>query len=182
MARASKYETHIVPNLGMIREMRERGVDLRDIAKSLNVHVSTLLKYAKDNSELNGILKNAKMIQEDQMLRLAEAGILSRLEARWEVVERTREVKQLKDKDGNLIQTFAHIVYEKERLIEPSDTILIFTAKNLNPAKWDATNHDITLARKKKVEVETARLESGDDIGQMIADKLNSYSGERNEE
>ena len=57
MGRPSKYETHIKPHLQDIRAAYARGVDEKEIAKSLGVSVSAWCDYKNKYSEFAEVLK-----------------------------------------------------------------------------------------------------------------------------
>ncbi|MCQ2740420.1 MAG: helix-turn-helix domain-containing protein [bacterium] len=52
MARASKYETLIKPDIPKIKKAVEAGATVEEIAKAYNIATSTLYKYQAEHSEL----------------------------------------------------------------------------------------------------------------------------------
>lgn len=48
MAKKSKYETHVLPNLGKIEAWAKQGVTTKEIAANLNIAYSTFRKYLED--------------------------------------------------------------------------------------------------------------------------------------
>lgn len=53
--RKSKYETHIKPYLGKIKEMLNDGASEKQVAKSLGVSYASFNNYKRDNEELAAV-------------------------------------------------------------------------------------------------------------------------------
>lgn len=57
MGRPTKYETHVKPHFKEIKAAFDRGVDEKEIAKSLGIAVSTWCEYKNRYSEFAELLK-----------------------------------------------------------------------------------------------------------------------------
>ncbi len=172
MARMTKYDTHIAPNLSAIRKMRESGARMSEIAKVIGVGSSTLRSYQSKHPELAKILDDAKVVLDADIKRLAEEGLKAKLQPRW--VEIKRNIEIIESIDGTT-KTVTHV---EEKWVEPDTTAVIFALKAVAPAKWNKTEHDLIQARKAKVEAETERIkQTGDDGTAELLARLGAYGG-----
>lgn len=158
----SKYETHIEPNLDAISKMVESGVTVKSIAKAVGISYSTFREYIKKHTALSALIKKAKVVRDQDILALAEEGLISRLTPHWQ------EVEHFIDKDGKILSS-------KEKWIEPSDTALIFALKSLAPSKWNKAESELVKARKAKVEAETERIKKGSGADEDLTGLLGAY-------
>ena len=58
MARPSKYQTHVEPYFGEIKEALEKGVDDKEIAKNLGVSISSWCEYKHKFPAFSELFKN----------------------------------------------------------------------------------------------------------------------------
>lgn len=172
MARESKYDKVIKPYIPQITRWRREGAKLDWIAEQFPVNRGTFFNYKSKYPELAAALAEA---EEEFLIDLsvtAENSLADKLIDRMEIVEETREV--WKDKDGKISKEHT---FTRRKLIPADTTAIIFALKNNMPGRWNTDEHELIRARKKKVEVETSRIEKGEDVGQMVIDKLNRYMG-----
>lgn len=73
MGRPNKYETHVKPHFKEIKEAFERGVDEKEIAKSIGVAVSSWCEYKHRYPEFVELLKRSEEKTKEILKRLDSA-------------------------------------------------------------------------------------------------------------
>ena len=116
----SRWETHIAPNIELIKQWARDGVIDKDIAKRLGVAYSTFRKYKAEEKELEEALRCSK--------EMADANVESALYRRA-VGYRYTETKITRESGG-----VTEVETTREAL--PDTTAQIFWLKNRRPDKW----------------------------------------------
>lgn len=139
MARKSKYDTVIPPNIEQIKEWLSRGVPERDIAKNLGVAYSTWKNWKKDHEEFLAIFDHARRPRitelENTMFKLATGFSIEK-----------KSSKVVKNADGS------------ERIDKSIETV--YYPPNFNALRFLLTNwsenysNDPALIRQRKEEFE----------------------------
>lgn len=130
--RKSKYETNILPFFDRIIAWRKQGQTEKQIAKKLDVAVSTWEKYKKDYPEFKEILTFSKELLVEQI----EDSLFTRAMGKHykEVETKTETVK------GQPPRTSTR---ETVKYLPPDTTAIIFSLKNLDPSRWsDRKNNE----------------------------------------
>ncbi|OCN03581.1 transposase [Erysipelotrichaceae bacterium MTC7] len=120
MAKQSKWDTNVKPNLELIEAWARRGAIEADIAKNLNVARSTFENYKRDYPELREALRNGKEPADLQV----EAALFKKAVG-YEYKEVRNEVT-----DGG----WKEVVTTKQ--VAPDTTAQIFWLKNRRPDLW----------------------------------------------
>lgn len=147
MSRPSKYETHVKPHFKEIKEAFDRGVEEKEIAKSIGISVSTWCEYKTRYSEFAELLKRDDDATKKILERL-DSALLKSAEG-FEYEEEKKVARR--DKNGDNI-----ILIEKYKKYSPPNPTAIFGAYNRfdkNYAK-DAAYYDLKrqeLELKKKI-------------------------------
>lgn len=131
MARKSKYQKEILPNLKIIEELCAAGATDKIIAEKLNIALSTFYEYKKKYKEFSDALKRGK----DEIDTKVENALL----------------KRALGYDYDQI-TYEHGIETKRvtKHILPDTTAQIFWLKNRKPAEWrDKQDHDNEEALSK---------------------------------
>lgn len=121
MAKQSKYDTHVLPNLDLIESWYRNGAIDVDVAKNLNIGYSTYLKYKNEYPELKARTQVGK---EEADLKVVSA--LYRRAVGYEYEEVKEEYE-----DGVISK---RIITKKE--VAPDTTAQIFWLKNRDPKNW----------------------------------------------
>ncbi|MDH6367543.1 MULTISPECIES: hypothetical protein [unclassified Breznakia] len=121
MAKQSKWDTNVKPNLELIEAWARRGAIEADIAKNLNVARSTFENYKRDYPELREALRNGKEPADLQV----EAALFKRA-----VGYEYDEVKEKVDADGGVEVTTT------TKQVAPDTTAQIFWLKNRRSDLW----------------------------------------------
>jgi predicted DNA-binding protein YlxM (UPF0122 family) len=172
IAMANKYDKHIKPKLDDIRVWRANGMKLDDIAKRFPVHRATFYEYIKKFSDLSDALKKAESALHEKMISQAETSLFDKLEDRWMEYERVTE--RIIDRDGKETER----ITTKERLILADTAAIIYTLKARLPGIWNEDDHKFSKAKLEKILAEIERIGKGEDIGQLIMERLNGYASE----
>jgi len=164
--RKSKYDTNILPFFDRIIAWRKQGQTEKQIAKKLDVGVSTWEKYKKDYPEFKEILTFSKELLVEQI----EESLFTRAMGKHykETEIKKEEVAGMEER----VTTKETIKY-----LPPDTTAIIFSLKNLDPTRWsDRKNNeninintdvkpselDILLSDILEVEVEEAEQDGKD--------------------
>lgn len=140
VGRPSRYETDVKPHIEEIRKAVESGATVEEIAKGLNIAVSTLHRYKTENKEL----KDAFARGRDKVVIEIKAALLKK--ALGFEYEEEKKIGR-KDKNGENI-----ILVEKyKRYSAPSETAAAMLLRNYD-AKW--RDNDKTSAELKQQEAD----------------------------
>ncbi|CAM4098562.1 transposase [Paenibacillus alkaliterrae] len=130
-----KYDTHVKPKLLLIEAWARDGLTDEDIAKNLDVGVSTFHAYKKDHPELVESLKGSK---DEADIKVENA--LYKRALGFEYDEVTQEPlfnpvtgDPILGDDGEQKIAVTKIV---RKMVNPDTTAQIFWLKNRRPAAW----------------------------------------------
>jgi hypothetical protein len=153
--RPGKYETHVKPKLLLIEAWARDGLILEDIAKNLNIALSTLCDYQNQYSELSEALKRGKeetdMIVENSLFKRALG---------YSYEEVTQEPiygptgDPLREPDGRPMIAITKIVTKQ---VVPDTTAQIFWLKNRKPKAWrDRQEIDLEISKIPQIIIKRA--------------------------
>ena len=146
MGRKSKWESHILPNMELIKCYCRDGLTEAQICAKIDVAVSTFESYKSKKKELVELLKEGK----EQIDYEVENKLLQRAMG-YKYVEKTVE----KNADGEVVK-------EKEitKEVVPDTTAQIFWLKNRQHEKWrDRKNIEFDNGVPVVIKDEKARKE-----------------------
>ena len=149
MARPTKYDTHVKPYFKEIKEAVDRGVDEKEIAKSLSISKSTWIEYKHKFSDFSNLLKRDEDKTKEILKQLDNALLKS---ATGFVYEEEKEYATI-DKDGNVKKH-----KEKYKKYSPPNPTSIFGAFNrFDPDyKKDKAYYDL---KRQELELKKALAE-----------------------
>lgn len=150
MAKVSKYEKLVVPNIEKIKQARTNGSSMQDIADMLGVGRSSLQYWLRTKPEFREIMDEATEDMEMTIERTAKTSLLNKLVDRFVTTEE--------------IYSEGVLVKERKQLIKADTTAIIFALKARNPEMWDPLG--------------VARLDNDktDTISEDITNALNKYA------
>lgn len=150
MAKITKYEKLVVPNIEKIKEARTNGSSMQDIADMLGVGRSSLQYWLKHKPEFREAMDDATESMEMTIERTAKTSLLNKLVDRFVTTEE--------------IYSEGVLVKERKQLIKADTTAIIFALKARNPEMWDPLG--------------VARLDNDktDTISEDITNALNKYA------
>lgn len=140
MARPSKYDKQVKPHIDEIRKAVEAGATIEEIAKGLNIAVSTLHKYKAEKKELSDAFARGR----DKVVIEIKAALLKK--ALGFDYEEEKRVGR-KDKNGENVV----IVEKYKRYCLPSETAAAMLLRNYDE-NW--RDNDKASAEIKKQETE----------------------------
>lgn len=150
MAKVSKYEKLVVPNIEKIKQARIDGASMQDIADMLGVGRSSLQYWLRNKPEFRDAMDDATESMELTIERTAKTSLLNKLVDRFVTTEE--------------IYSEGVLVKERKQLIKADTTAIIFALKARNPEVWDPLG--------------VARLDNdnkADNIQEDITNALNKY-------
>lgn len=150
MAKVSKYEKLILPNIEKIKQARTDGASMQDIADMLGVGRSSLQYWLRNKPEFREAMDEATEDMEMTIERTAKTSLLNKLIDRFVTTEE--------------IYAEGVLVKERKQLIRADTTAIIFALKARNPEVWDPLG--------------VARLDNdnkADNIQEDITNALNKY-------
>lgn len=119
----SKYETNVKDKLLLVEAWARNGLTDEQIAKNLDIHISTLYDYKKKYTEFSEVLKRGKEVVDIEV----ENALLKRaLGYKYDEV-----TKELNETTGKL--QVSKIVTKE---VIPDTTAQIFWLKNRKPEEW----------------------------------------------
>lgn len=119
MARPSKYQTHVEPYFGEIKEALEKGVDEKEIAKNLGVSISSWCEYKHKFPAFSELFKN---IDRTELIKSLESALIKRAQG-YEYEEKRQYIKR--DENDEEV-TYTEIMTK----YQAPDTTAIFGALN----------------------------------------------------
>lgn len=150
MAKLSKYDTIIKPNLDKIHQERVNGASIQDIANMLGISERTIYEHMRTKKEFKEIMDDANANMAVKIEAQANHSLMDKLRDRFEIVEEIIE-------DGIITK-------QKRRLIPADTTAIIFALKSSNPEKWDR----LSVARLKDEK-------ESEDLNKQILQTLEKY-------
>ena len=154
MAKLSKYDTIIKPNLDKIHQERVNGASIQDIANMLGISERTIYEHMRTKKEFKEIMDDANANMAVKIEAQANHSLMDKLRDRFEIVEEIIE-------DGIITK-------QKRRLIPADTTAIIFALKSSNPEKWDR----LSVARLKDEK-------ESEDLNKQILQTLEKYKPEK---
>lgn len=150
MAKVSKYDKLVVPNIEKIKQARIDGASMQDIADMIGVGRSSLQYWLRNKPEFREIMDEATEDMEITIERTAKTSLLNKLVDRFVTTEE--------------IYSEGVLVKERKQLIKADTTAIIFALKARNPEVWDPLG--------------VARLDNDktDTISEDITNALNKYA------
>lgn len=131
MARPSKYLTNVEPKLTLVEAWARDGLIDEDIAKRLNISLSSFYEYKKEYVEFSDALKKGK----EYIDVLVENALLKRALG-YEYDEVTYESEKKVNDDTGVVE---YVRVETKRVtkeVQPDTTAQIFWLKNRRPKQW----------------------------------------------
>lgn len=130
--RPSKYESHVEPKLLLIEAWARDGLTLEDIAKNLDIALSTFCEYKNQYTELAESLKKNKELADI----IVENSLYKRANG-YKYEEITYEAIEFKSGSGEdvTIQPATKIKTVIKEVV-PDTTAQIFWLKNRKPVEW----------------------------------------------
>lgn len=123
--RKDRYETHVKPNLDRIPAWRKQGLTEQQVAKRMDVAVSTLNVYKNQHPELVEALKKGREeLVEELETSLYKKAMGFEYEEEKKIIE-----KDINGKDKKKVE-------KTTKLSLPDTGALAFALKNLAPDKW----------------------------------------------
>lgn len=150
MAKVSKYDKLVVPNIEKIKQARIDGASMQDIADMIGVNRSSLQYWLRNKPEFREAMDDATESMEMTIERTAKTSLLNKLVDRFVTTEE--------------IYSEGVLVKERKQLIRADTTAVIFALKARNPEMWDPLG--------------VARLDNdnkSDNIQEDITNALNKY-------
>lgn len=150
MAKVSKYDKLVVPNIEKIKQARTDGASMQDIADMLGVGRSSLQYWLRNKPEFREAMDDATESMEMTIERTAKTSLLNKLVDRFVTTEE--------------IYSEGVLVKERKQLIRADTTAIIFALKARNPEMWNPLG--------------VARLDNDktDTISEDITNALNKYA------
>ena len=134
----SKWETHVKDKLILVEGWARNGLTDEQIAKNLDISMSTFYEYKKKYSEFSEALKKGKEVIDFEV----ENALLKRALG-YEYEEVTKERILKKDEQGkSLTDIHGFPIYEMvvtktvKKEVTPDTTAQIFWLKNRKPEEW----------------------------------------------
>lgn len=134
----SKYETNVKDKLILVEGWARNGLTDEQIAKNLDIHISTFYDYKKKYPEFSEALKKGKEVIDFEV----ENALLKRALG-YEYEEVTKERILKKDEEGKpLTDIHGFPIHEMvvtktvKKEVTPDTTAQIFWLKNRKPQEW----------------------------------------------
>ena len=160
----SKYETHIEPNLDLIKSWRESGKTIEQIAEKIGVANSTLRKHAEENPALSAVLRASK---EKLVARLKKS--LWEEALGYEYDEINEYVEGILDENGKLTNKKKVKRTTTKRKARPVATLLVFALCNFCPEEFQRVDKEATREFEQKIEEERAASRNYTDVAILNA-------------
>jgi len=155
--RKSKYETHVKPNMFLIKNWARDGMIDKEIAARLKVAYSTFREYVKKYDELSAALKKSKEIADYEV----EESLHKKCIGHYAKEGRAFKVKEVYyDEEGHRCEKERIEVVEVDTFIPPDTMAMAIWLNNRRPDKWrrnankekldeDKFKHDKEIDSKK---------------------------------
>lgn len=157
MARVSKYETNVKPNLFVIEHWVKDGMIDKDIAAKLNIAYSTFREYVKKYPELSALLKRTKEIVDYEV----EESLYKKCVGSYAREQKAFKLKEIYyDNNGNKCEKETVKVVDVDTFIPPDTMAMAIWLNNRKPRSWrrnagkekldeDKFEHDKDIDSKK---------------------------------
>lgn len=159
--RPSKYFTNVQPKLLLIESWARDGLTLDDMAKNLDVSLSSFCEYKNQYSELSESLKRNK----DEADVIVENALYKRAIG-FEYEEVTQEPLYnpitgvpILGEDGEPKIAVTKIV---RKMVNPDTTAQIFWLKNRRPSAW-RDKQEVSLEGELTIKVSMPKMGDGND-------------------
>ena len=146
MAR-SKYETHVLPKLDLIKDWRQSGKTERQIAELLNIHYSSVQKYKDMYNDFKIALQASK---EKLVYNLKKSLYEEALGYNYEETEKLIEkVPFLKNRSKKIIEDGDIMYKEKQKIRKVTKkarsvpSLLMFALCNLAPDQFKRQDREV---------------------------------------
>ncbi len=118
--------------IAYIEKMKEKAQSDTAIAKGLGINRGTYTKYRDQNKQIKQAIKNGTEKRIDNHYQLAVDALALRLQQRT-VKEKTTITRDFHGEEQ--VET-----KEVEKVIQPADTLIMFTLVNRSDGKWQSIN------------------------------------------
>jgi len=150
LGRKSKYTPEIVDKICNMIESDTFTIE--EICKSAGISHDTYHRWIKDKSDFSDNIKKAEANRPQNLLKYARNGHRKKLEG-YDYEEVKTVIKNVKvGKDAQGIDIYKPIKLEEvvtKKHMAPSDTLIIFTQKSLDPERYmERKQTDITIKDK----------------------------------
>lgn len=144
-----KYQEWLTPdNLLRLSAWARDGLTDEDIAKKININVSTLYEWKNKYPEINEALKNGKEIAD-----IAVENALYKRAVGYTYIEQTKELQTVIDPDtGEKTQKLV-VTKEVTKEVMPDTTAQIYWLSNRQNAKW-RRNPDADVDNKEPIKIQ----------------------------
>lgn len=146
MARKTKYETNVKPNLFLIEHWVKDGLTDEQIAKRLKIAYSTFRLYVKKHPELSAALKKSKEIVDYEVEESLYKKCIGHY-AREQKAFKLRDIYY--DEEGNKCQSERVEVVEVDRFIPPDTMAIAIWLNNRKPDEWKRNRNKEDLDEKR---------------------------------
>lgn len=131
--RISKYETHVKPNMFLIRNWTRDGLTDKQIAERLRVAYSTFREYVKKYDELSAAIKKGKEVADYEV----EESLYKKCIGHYAKEGRAFKVKEVYyDEEGRRCEKERIEVAEVDVFIPPDTMAMAIWLNNRRPDKW----------------------------------------------
>lgn len=142
MAKKSKYETHVLPNLGKIEAWAKKGATAKEIAANLKIAYSTFRKYLEDGengderySALSALYAQACEVPDKEV----EASLYKLANGYTAQIAKTFKVKTVEydEQTGKKIREYEELKTGIDEVHVPANvTAQMFWLANRVPSRW----------------------------------------------
>lgn len=133
MARVSKYDTNVKPNLFLIEHWVKDGMIDKDIAARLHIAYSTFREYVKKYPELSALLKRTKEIVDYEV----EESLYKKCIGSYAKEQKAFKLKEIYyDENGNKCERETVKVVDVDTFIPPDTMAMAIWLNNRKPRNW----------------------------------------------
>ena len=144
-----KYHEWLTPdNLLRLSAWARDGLTDEDIAKKININVSTLYEWKNKYPEINEALKNGKEIAD-----IAVENALYKRAVGYTYIEQTKELQTVIDPDTGQKTQKLVVTKEVTKEVIPDTTAQIYWLSNRKNAKW-RRNPDADVDNKEPIKIQ----------------------------
>lgn len=131
--RPSRYETEIKDKLPAVQGWAMQGLDKKQIASNLGIHISTLCEYQNKYKEFAEALKKGREVANFEVVNALHENATGYWRTE-QVVSQKRTVGY--NKEGKRIETTEPVIVEVQRWYPANVTAQIYWTKNRMPTEW----------------------------------------------
>ena len=144
-----KYHEWLTPdNLLRLSAWARDGLTDEDIAKKININVSTLYEWKNKYPEINEALKNGKEIAD-----IAVENALYKRAVGYTYIEQTKELQTVIDPDTGQKTQKLVVTKEVTKEVIPDTTAQIYWLSNRKNVKW-RRNPDADVDNKEPIKIQ----------------------------